>query len=288
LIAEGDDMLSRPRRIRWLLLVGLAQIGLTYLACEAFARSTTISWVGPCMPGSSGQYIFVGWPIIWSESQQDGEHVGLWLDPLEPIRTGIGPIRYTGSNYAVPVLLVLFALCLPLVVGDRLRRRRGPDGIRPSPSRFIRVTRAVLFGTVFGLTAAGLELETENHVFRSGHQGSTGWRAGGQFGPVYFLDRTINSYRRKRLPMTSPNGTPGFVILEPWIAGSTWYKEVHPRAIRFRYQLLGEPPYPAIGGEPPEPEEAWRLRTRLTWTLAGVGFLLGCLLFRPWRGASLS
>ena len=253
-------MSPRGRRIGWWVAIGAAQLGLVYLAGKAVTHRTIVPWGGWGIPSSTGQYIFYGWPLVWSEYQQQGDRIGLTILPGPPIRYDSGPIEFKGRNWAVPVLMFTLAASLPPVVADLFSRRRGPDGARPGPSRSIRLSRATILGAVFGLTAVSLELETETHVFHV--TGSGGWTRGGyRFGPTYFLDRTIFHYRNQP-------GTP-----YP-ISGSEWYREANSRLCRYRQDLTGHR------------EGSWPFRTRLTLYATGVGLLMGCLAFRPWRRAA--
>ncbi len=278
-------MSPRGRRVRWWIVVGLGQIALTHLAGMASAHRTAVEIPALAIPSDTGQYIFHGWPIVWSEYQQLGDHVGMeMLLGGPPPRTDSGPIEFKGRTLAIPAAWLVLAVCLPPVLADLVSRRRGPDGSRPGPSVSIRLARASILGAGFGLAAAGLDLETENHVFHLSDAEKNGrmCSAGGQFGPVYFLDRTINSYRPQPVFMVW-DGQPVYAPVEPWIGGSEWYKKGHPRLMRYRQELTGEAPPSAHLSDWPRPEDAWRFRTRLTLASMGLGFVLGVLVFRPWR-----
>jgi hypothetical protein len=242
------------------------------------------SWQSFAIPGSSGQHIYHGWPVVWSESQQAGDSIHDSLLPGPVIWTDSGPIEFKGRNLGVPLLLLVLAVCLPPVVADCLTRHRGADQARAGPSVSIRIARASLLGAVIGLTMAVLELETTTRVFRLR---DSGFRcAGGRgMGPAYFVDRTIYALRPRPVVGRQADGTPIYGAVEPWvIVGTESYRRFTTEARSFRHRLTGEmDPLNSSPDEWPWPEDQWKMRSRWTWTGAAFGAFLGCLLFRPWR-----
>jgi hypothetical protein len=272
-ITRGALMSPRGRRIRCWLVVGVCQVVLVYLAGVAFAHRTVITWGGWGIPSSTGQYIFYGWPLVWSEYQQQGDRVGLGVLTGPPIRYDSGPIEFKGQNPAVPVLMFALAITLPPVAASMIPRRRGPDGLRQGPSWLVRLERVGLFAAAVGLAGTALELETGTYVFRlrDAELYGRGCTSGGLYGPTYFIDRTIFHYRNR----------PGTPYL---IGDSKWYGEVRHHMVRYRQELTGEvSPLSAPLAEWPRPEDVWWFRTRLTLASTGLGLVLGCPIFRPWR-----
>jgi hypothetical protein len=261
--------MSTRRRIGWFVGIGVSQICLTVLAVYCIQLTTEYDRLridGGTGPGN--RYLVRGGPVIWSASSRRLE--------LGPGLETLGSPHHRGSNPVVPALMIALAISLPpAVAGCVARRRKDLYASRPRASRVCRSARVVVLAATAGLTTAAVEAETARDY---------------NPGPFFFIDRSIEFFRPDVVIGTEPDGAPIYGPPKRSITSSDWYWEVTSRAMRVRRHIEGEPhyPYPAVWESEFDESvfnSAWRLRRRITLAATGLGLLIGCLVFRPWRRA---
>jgi hypothetical protein len=220
----------------------LVHVGLLALAIGGLVVETELT--GNLLNGPT-RYVsvttLIGYPVCWMDRE---EHYKITPDGREPVEW---PRRsYGGWNPAVPVCLVVIALCLPTMLTGGLVRviwRRND----PVPGRKVRAAGVLFAAALAGLVVAAVEADT--------HWGAM-WRAN-EHSPFF----------------AHP---PGLFLTE-----IKDFQRTRDQAARLRWRAFGQPPEGLDGVR-----FRWWFGTQMTVVGMLVGGLWGVIYFRPLRSSA--
>jgi hypothetical protein len=238
-------------RLRSALVLFVGQVVLVLLAhglcCASTKRSELYAFGSTPYVYEINKWcgsLYLGDPVPWAEYSETRYDLG---DPF--------PVAH---NVAVPVCMLLLAICVPPLIAAELewRRRRTAGVSKCSRSRRVRARWVVVAAAGLGWTVAFLDVVTDPE--------GTALRGVGHV-PFH---RAPGSWSLVR--SSSPGSTP------PTDAPQVeWLRKK-------RGELL--PPEPGSGYDPETIIREWDARTRRTVLGMGIGLACACVLFRPWRG----
>src|SRR5688572_8540622 len=120
-------MSPHPRRLVWLLAVGVAQVTLAAAAGELCSVPTRVEdgYLSIDNAGVIGTHTnYRGFPVPWTEHREG--YIESWAIGAPKV---LDPAEFIGWNHALPVILFAAAVCVPPVaavcVPNLIRQLRG-------------------------------------------------------------------------------------------------------------------------------------------------------------------
>lgn len=233
---------------RWWLVVGLNQLALLWGVFALCGIETR----------SKLPLVWFGFSGTTTESVTVDSFVGYpipWLWQEETIvvdSTGVIACvterKPKGSNLAVPAVLLTLALITPpLTLGVLRRKTRTPPGL----SRSTQALGVIAFASLVGLAVSLLDV---------------------------IADRRSHG---EDVPFAHPPGA--WVKGDPLLLRQIQYLQQNYEAVAYPIAVLIGPDGSLVGTG----KRFWDGRTRRTLFACAMGSIIGCLLFRPWRGSSI-
>jgi hypothetical protein len=269
-------MPSRLRSALVVLLIVACQIGLVVGAvalCDMksqWTRGSSYLFTLKNRPGADSkpgpnpgpnptrhfELFYRGYPVPWAVYFREGS----WNQAADEIEH-IEPVPL-GRNRVGPVCLLVLSLGLPLILAAEFRRGWARwRGLPWSPrSRGYRSVCATGFAAAGGLMVALLDVTTN---------------------PASHLTDAVGDVPFSHAPgrwamVPDPSATPGTpgLKLPPSVE---WLRKERGRLLPVTKGMT------AFTHKPEKHEPQWTARTRRTLLGLGIGLLVGCVAFRPWR-----